>query len=459
MIYYDITDLISYFSSRSHVTGIQRVTLTIIREFIALAEINDDLRLMVFHKASKKPMTTSADFFKQEDISGEMICSHFGLASARKSDALSEYVERRYARKWLSSFHCKRLQLKNWLTRGRTFRSKGILQSHADPRVESKAVWKSAHFETGSVIYISGTTWANVEYLQSLARWRAEHKIKFVQLVYDLIPVMHSEFMPNSISFMFEDWLLELNKTADMILTNAQTTQRDLVAFAEQAKLPAYTSIRVVPLAHEFVGSRQSAELPALGANARYAKIRTPVLQAARLPYVLCVGTLEIRKNNWGVAQVWEKLGNKLGYELPRLIFAGRKGWHNEEFHALLERTDNLGGYVVTLDDVSDDELSYLYKNCLFSIFPSFAEGWGLPIGESLWFGRPVITSSVSSMPEVAGRYADYIDPYDLTSLEKGVVKMLDKNYREARAEEIKSMPLRTWKDVAKDIWEALHSI
>jgi len=55
------------------------------------------------------------------------------------------------------------------------------------------------------------------------------------------------------------------------------------------------------------------------------------------------------------------------------------------------------------VENPSDEELAYLYKNSLFTVFPSYYEGWGLPIGESLWFGKPVVASNTSSMREVGG--------------------------------------------------------
>ena len=94
---------------------------------------------------------------------------------------------------------------------------------------------------------------------------------------------------------------------------------------------------------------------------------------------------------------------------------------------------------------------------CLFSIFVSFKEGWGLPIGESLWFGRPVICSNVSSMPEVGGNLAEYVNPYSLASIEEAVIKLsLDNEYREQKCRQIAQAHLRSWSDVALDLSQLL---
>ena len=63
------------------------------------------------------------------------------------------------------------------------------------------------------------------------------------------------------------------------------------------------------------------------------------------------------------------------------------------------------------MHNCSDEELAWMYKNCAFSIYPSFYEGWGLPIAESAFYGAPCLASSTSSMPEVAGSAVDYFNP------------------------------------------------
>ena len=130
----------------------------------------------------------------------------------------------------------------------------------------------------------------------------------------------------------------------------------------------------------------------------------------------------------------------------------------NEEFDRLLQRTGNANDSIVMVESPSDEELAYLYRNCLFIVFPSFCEGWGLPIGESLWYGRPVLTSNCSSMPEVAGEFADYADPYDLESLRAAVERMLDPAYRQARVDSIAGMKKRNWKNFSDDLWRELRS-
>jgi glycosyltransferase involved in cell wall biosynthesis len=460
MIYYDVTDLLHYFETRSQVSGIQRVTVAIIRELLSLAQSEgkaEKLMLLARHPRDKRLVATDAGFFQRKEISGEAFCAHFGVTRKSQPEELEAYLKGKYRRKWQRAFHGRRLTFKNWLSGGKTFRSKGLNVRRIDHSGDAKAEWRPVEFNPGDVIYISEVTWHRLDHLRDLGRLRDERHCKIVHLIYDALPVKRPEYFPKGLSFAFEDWLVLLNQVADAIVTNAEVTRDDLVSFAKDARLPPFRDVRIAPLAHEFLSVEHDG--PKLGRNALYAKISPNVLQAARLPYALCVGTQEIRKNNWGVAQVWEKLRQKHGYALPRLVFAGRRGWLNDDFDALLKRTNHLNGAIVTIDNASDDDIAYLYSNCAFSVFPSFAEGWGLPIGESLWFGKPVITSKLSAMPGVAGGFADYADPYDLSTLEAAVEKMLDPAYREARAREIASKKLRRWSEVAETIWLNLHSV
>ena len=70
--------------------------------------------------------------------------------------------------------------------------------------------------------------------------------------------------------------------------------------------------------------------------------------------------------------------------EVPALVFAGRRGWLVQDFIEQLENCGYLDGKVIILDNVTDGELDLLYRRCILTVFPSFAEGWGLPVGESL---------------------------------------------------------------------------
>ncbi|HEY7533779.1 MAG TPA: glycosyltransferase, partial [Nitrospiraceae bacterium] len=236
-------------------------------------------------------------------------------------------------------------------------------------------------------------------------------------------------------------------------LTNSQATRSDLDAWLAQNGMIVPTG--VLPLAHQFVDYARG-DAPPEGDGPIHARIRN----AARIPYALCVGSIESRKNIWTLANVWKRIHARLGDSTPRLIFAGNPGWLREDFDDFIRGTGSLYGFIRILERPSDAELAYLYRRCLFSVFPSYKEGWGLPVGEGLWFGRPVVCSNTSAMPEVGGPLADYVDPTSWDSIEAALLRMItDADYRERRAAEISEARLRTWSDVADDLWNELSAL
>ena len=110
------------------------------------------------------------------------------------------------------------------------------------------------------------------------------------------------------------------------------------------------------------------------------------------------------------------------------------------------------------LTDVSDRELTYLYEKCLFTMFPSFVEGFGLPVGESLAHGKPCITSNRSSTPEVGGAYAKYISPDDVEGGARLVEELLaDPTAIATWEKEIREhYQPKTWAEFATEYYDSI---
>ncbi len=120
-----------------------------------------------------------------------------------------------------------------------------------------------------------------------------------------------------------------------------------------------------------------------------------------------------------------------------------------------------LNGRIKILHDVTDAELDLLYRKCMLTVFPSFVEGWGLPVGESLARGKICLASSAGAVPEVGGDFADYIDPYNATDgLEKLLRYLDDPELRCNREREIAShFEPRTWLQVADDLMRSTQAL
>jgi glycosyltransferase involved in cell wall biosynthesis len=142
---------------------------------------------------------------------------------------------------------------------------------------------------------------------------------------------------------------------------------------------------------------------------------RPPVVpQAADRPYFVCLGTIEPRKNHLLLLNVWRRLAETMpAAEVPRLVIIGRRGWENENIVDMLDRCPSLKGVVEELSGVDDQRLTNLVAGARAVLMPSFAEGFGLPVGEALAQGTPVLASDLPALRETGGAVPEYLDPID----------------------------------------------
>jgi len=143
--------------------------------------------------------------------------------------------------------------------------------------------------------------------------------------------------------------------------------------------------------------------------------------QATDAPYILAVGNLEPRKNLPGLLRAFAQLAPDVPH---KLVLVGAEAWLTGEIHATLDRL-RLGGRVRMTGFVSDDDLPLWYGAADLFVFPSLYEGFGLPVVEAMACGVPVVTSNVSSLPEVAGDAAVLVDPRDVDAIADGLCRVL----------------------------------
>jgi glycosyltransferase involved in cell wall biosynthesis len=174
---------------------------------------------------------------------------------------------------------------------------------------------------------------------------------------------------------------------------------------------------------------------------------------------VLFVSTIEIRKNHRLLVRVWRRLMERHGADaVPVLIFAGQIGWLVDDLLADLAASRYLDGKIEHRPGLSDAELREAYRGCLFTVFPSLSEGWGLPVAESLAHGKFCVASNRAAIPEVGGDLIDYFDPTDdddaTAKIERALFEPGYLAVREARLR-AEYRP-RTWADCVHGLIEKL---
>jgi glycosyltransferase involved in cell wall biosynthesis len=168
--------------------------------------------------------------------------------------------------------------------------------------------------------------------------------------------------------------------------------------------------------------------------------------------FILTVSSVSERKRIVELAEAFldASTGIVAGW---RLVIVGGDPLNNpyitETLHQLCTKSN---GRIIWLKGVSDLELETLYLGCQFTAYPSSYEGWGLPVGESLAYGKPVLAHALTSIPEVGGDQVNYcaLDHNELTGSLRRL--MLDENFLKASAEKISIKDLRSWKNVVEEL-------
>lgn len=215
-------------------------------------------------------------------------------------------------------------------------------------------------------------------------------------------------------------------KNSEFIISVSQNTFKDLCELKPLAKeKPAIFA----PPAAEFMPTAPTMNLPE--------------------KYLLAVGTIEPRKNLAAVFKAFKALSST--HSDLHLCIAGGKGWKTS--HVFSEFPTELQDRIHFLGYVTNPQLSELYSRALCLVYPSFYEGFGIPPLEAMASGCPVLTSNISSLPEVVGDAAILIDPNNLEQIIAGIEELI-KNPQPYREKGLERAKIFSWEGSAKKILE-----
>lgn len=294
----------------------------------------------------------------------------------------------------------------------------------------------------GDTFIIAGAFWIYRRY--DLLNAMRRRGVNVAVFIHDLIQITDPAYVEPAATEVFRRSFVDVLDTSSFILTNSAFVAGEVRRFLAE-RMTFQLPVRPVTLATE------------LGVEVKPDATTIPkdIGALAGTDYVLVAGTIEIRKNHVYVVRIWERLLASFGEATPRLVFVGKWGWQIAELRDDLDRSGTLDGKLLIYNGIPDDQLAFLYQHCLFTIYPSFAEGWGLPVGESLAYGKPCIASGVTGIPEVGGDLCRYIDPFDLEGGLAAVRQVLTDRADLAQwtARIRREFKPKTWQDFAFELY------
>ncbi len=200
-----------------------------------------------------------------------------------------------------------------------------------------------------------------------------------------------------------------------------------------------------------------------LAADQYHQKISPSLLAAMRKKYnlpcqfIFCVGTLEPRKNLIRLIEAYQKLSLKKAYNL---VIVGKKGWHYEGIFQRVQQL-NLEKHVRFLGYVDQKDLPSLYHLATVFVYPSLYEGFGLPPLEAMTCGTPIITSNISSLPEVVGKAALLINPRSIPEITNALNTLLTDDMLRVKLARLGLIQAKkfSWEKTAREILKIITSI
>jgi len=250
-------------------------------------------------------------------------------------------------------------------------------------------------------------------------------RAKTVAFIHDITTILYPQYHLIKNKILYHYRFKGIKKYANAVLTNSENTKRDII---ERIGIPS-ERIFVTPFGvHERfrpIGkdSIETKKDPEILKEERIALQMVLKKYGIEEPYICYLGTIEPRKNLVNLLQAFYELKNQ--EKIPhKLVLIGKDGWFYEEIYRKINEL-GLGGDVVRTGFVSDEDVPYLLNGAQVFVYPSFYEGFGLPVLEAMACGVPVVTSSGSSLPEVGGDSVKYANPNNIKEIAGEVLSFI----------------------------------
>ncbi|GAK56335.1 mannosyltransferase B [Candidatus Vecturithrix granuli] len=271
---------------------------------------------------------------------------------------------------------------------------------------------------------------------------------RYVVTIHDLVPLFFPELVPQKHLLFFRLFMKRVAHTADLIITDSEHSKKDIIQFL---KVPE-KKIRVIYLGYQQQYHRIQEQQRISEVLARY---------RIRQPYLLFVGVIEPKKNLERLVEAYSLLQKNAAISKEmQLVIAGGEGWFSERLYRKVKDC-KLEQQIVFPGYIPDECLPTLYSGAELFVFPSIYEGFGLPVLEAMSYRVPVVTSNVSSLPEIAGEAGVLIDPHQPDAIARGILKVLsDRQLQEQMREKGYRQAQRfSWERTAQETYQVYREI
>ncbi len=288
-------------------------------------------------------------------------------------------------------------------------------------------------------LIVCGSAWMqNSTYAEQVVELSNSLKLRLSFVVHDVIPTKFPFWFDEKYAPAFERNLSLMLSRSNHIFAVSNNTAKDVLEFAAKRHL----EIPAPKIYHQGsdigFGQRDPDALPSANIVELFSSKK----------FILSVGAIHSRKNHRLLYDIWVSLAEEHGRRCPHLVIVGGVAWNGTDVARAFREDKRLQGLVHIVEGIDDVTLDWLYDNCLFTVYPSLYEGWGLPVAESLFHGKICIASDTSSVPEICPSATDLVNPQDFQAWRSRVnMYFISTAARAARENEIREAykPL-TWR-------------
>ena len=319
---------------------------------------------------------------------------HSGSGVARFTDGLvNTILENDTKNRWTFLFYSLRQSLPNTLEKLIKLKGHRLIKIPLPPTAVS-ALWNNIHkFKVENLV-------GYLDWFISSDWVEPPSNLKKATIIHDLAYLRFPETIQSNILKTQTQRINWVKKESKIIFTDSISTKNDVIELLKINGNKIFTNYPGLNLAKQITDYHE-------------------VLSKYHItkPYILSVGKLEPRKNLKRLIDAYSSIKEPK----PDLVIVGSKGWDKE-----IKKTINKNEKIKLLGYLNDDELTVLYQQALFFVYPSIWEGFGYPVLEAMQNGTPVTVSNSSSLSEIAKENALYFDPMSIQSIAQAMKRLID---------------------------------